>query len=117
MQLNIINEYIKIKNIYIIIITLSVLFTGSSCALFRKQDPADKQMKVLEKKQREKEKEELKIYKKAIKKHMKIQSKGSKKLMKRGYAKGDRINDNKREFFIKRWFQSGLNKKRVKPGQ
>ncbi|MEI7594675.1 MAG: hypothetical protein WCK02_02925 [Bacteroidota bacterium] len=105
------------KYIYILFISISIFFTQTSCFIFKKQDPADKQMKVLEKKQRQKEKEELKIYRQAIKKHMKMQSKNTRKMMKRGYGTADRTNDNKREFFLKRWLQSGLKKKRSNSGK
>lgn len=105
------------KIVFILFISLIISVTHTSCALFKKQDPADKQMKVLEKKQRQKEKEAQKIYKKAIKKHMGMQSKNTRKMMKRGYGRADRVNDNKRDFFLKRWFQSGLKKKRSKSGQ
>lgn len=84
----------------------------SSCGIFRKKDGADKQMKKLEKMQAKKAKEADKMYRKAIKKHMKIQQKSVRKKMKKSYARSGRVNDNRREFFLKRWIKGGLRKKK-----
>lgn len=51
--------------------------------------------------QRRKERAERKAIKAY---HKRLQTKTVRKRMKRNRAKAQRINDNKREFFLKRWF-------------
>lgn len=89
-----------------------ILITIPSCGIFRKQDPADKQMKKNAKVQRKKAKEADKMYRKAIRKHMRMQQKSTRKKMKKSYGRSGRINDNKREFFLVRWVRGGIKTKR-----
>lgn len=91
---------------------LLLLVSLVSCGIFRKQDAAEKQMKKNEKLQRKKAKEADKMYRKAIKKHMKIQQKSVRKKMKKSYGRSGRVNDNRREFFLVRWFKGGIKTKR-----
>ena len=65
---------------------------------------ASKQEKKIEKMKEKRMEEDLKLYQKAIKRHNKIQSKDTQKRMKKDRKHAFRHNENKREFFLKRWF-------------
>jgi len=68
--------------------------------------------KQLRKEAREKRKLE-RAEKKAIKKHHKrIQTKAVRKRMKSSKKKTTRYNDNKKEFFISRWYKNKVNQRK-----
>ena len=81
--------------------TFLLLFLLSPVIVFSQS--ASKQQKKIEREKQKRVKEDLKAYQKAIKRHNKIQSKDTRKRMKRDRKKAFRHNDNKREFFLKRW--------------
>ena len=103
----------------VLVFSLLAFLSGtlSSCGVFKKQDPAEKKLRALEKKKMQNEKEADDMYRTAIKKHMKSQTKAVRKRMKGSYAKSDRINDNKREFFLIRWFRGGSKTTKAKSGK
>lgn len=58
----------------------------------------------LEKQEKTKQKEAEKGKEAALDKHMRIQTKETQKRMKKNKKKSKRLNNNRKEFFIKRWF-------------
>lgn len=57
-----------------------------------------------DKKKAKQQKEIAKGVEKGKKRHEKLQAKNTKKMMKKSKRKSKRWNENKREFFLKRWF-------------
>ncbi|MDP4267498.1 MAG: hypothetical protein Q8880_08700 [Bacteroidota bacterium] len=91
---------------YIILLLISNMFITFPFLSFSQGLPkeAQKQQKAIDEKKKAREKENQKIYKAALKKQQKIQTKETRKRMKEMNAKANRVNENKREFFLKRWF-------------
>ena len=86
-----------------------LLFLVSPVVVFSQS--ASKQEKKIERMKEKRMEEDLKLYQKAIKRHQKIQSKDTRKRMKKDRKQAFRHNDNKREFFLKRWFTPKQKKK------
>jgi hypothetical protein len=67
---------------------------------------SERKLRKLERKEAREKRKKEKAERKAIKKHHKrIQTKDVQKRMKKSRKRAIRNNDNKREFFLKRWFQ------------
>jgi len=64
------------------------------------------QKKEIEKKKKARDKEAQKQINAALKQHKKNQTKATRKAMKRNKRKAGRVNDNKGEFFISRWYKN-----------
>jgi len=67
--------------------------------------------------QREKKrrsKDDTVLYQKALKKHMKNQTKATQKDMKRNYREAQRFNDKKKEFFLKKFIRERLYQRQKK---
>lgn len=64
---------------------------------------SSQQVKADKKKEKQK-KEAAKGIEKGKKRHEKLQAKNTKKMMKQSKRKSKRWNENKKEFFLKRWF-------------
>ena len=62
------------------------------------------QQQVADKKKLKLQKEIFENTEKSREKHMKLQAKNTKKMMKKSKRASKRWNDNKNEFFLKRWF-------------
>ena len=70
-----------------------------------KPAPMSKLEKEAVKKKQKKQKKIEKADEKARKDHLKIQTKDVRKRMKKSRKEGNRVNANKQEFFMKRWFR------------
>ena len=69
------------------------------------QHTASEQVKKQKKLKEDRKKDNIKTYKKALKKHLKIQSKDTRKRMKAHNRESRKINDERRTFFLKKWFK------------
>lgn len=71
-----------------------------------KPPPTTRAQRKAEKKKWKETRKRKRRAEKAIKAHHKrIQSDDTRKRMKKNYKKAQRVNDNRKEFFIKRWFR------------
>ena len=70
----------------------------------REQENADKTKKKIGRLKAKVGMEKEKLEKKIIKKYQKIQTKEVRKRMKQSKRKANRVNENRREFFLIRWF-------------
>lgn len=70
----------------------------------RDQEKADKTKRMIGRLKAKVGIEKDKLTKKIIKKYQKIQTKKVRKRMKKSNRKANRVNENKREFFLIRWF-------------
>ena len=66
--------------------------------------PLGREQKKADKKKAKQAAQLDKAIRKGRKQHEKLQSKQTKKMMKKSRKKSKRWNDNRREFFLKRWF-------------
>lgn len=82
----------------IVVITLSVSLIQVSC---RTNNMSNKERQIQKEKKR-RAKDDTVLYQKALKKHMKNQTKATRKEMKRNYRDAQRYNQQKKEFFLKR---------------
>jgi hypothetical protein len=87
-------------------IIISVFFVLFSAGIFAQDEPksVSKRKEQLEKQDETKKKVADDAHQQALEKHMKIQTKETKKRMKKSQKKSKRINNNKNEFFLVRWF-------------
>ena len=69
-----------------------------------KPNSGSSQQVKAEKKKAKQQKEIAKGIEKGKNRHEKLQAKNTKKMMKKSKRKSKRWNENKREFFLKRWF-------------
>lgn len=87
------------KKILFLLLFLMPLFAISQT------ESAEKKQRKLERLTAQKDQKALKDYQKAIKRHHKIQGKGTRKQMKKSLKQSKRIASGPRkEFFLKRWF-------------
>lgn len=100
----------------ILILFFIFLVTGSGCKKYRIIQQDKKVQREALKRQKEKEKEQMKKYQEAVKRHASIQDKKTRKAMKKEYKKSRRLKENRKEFFLKRWFTKRSYKKTTKPG-
>ena len=70
-----------------------------------KQQSLKKRMKDLEKKEKEKDKEDEDVAEYLREKHLENQTKKVRKRMKKSRKKAKRNNNNRKEFFLIRWFR------------
>lgn len=92
---------------------LLILFTTlgtTSCHKWQVRHKQKRDLREREKQANERQKEADEAYQDAIKQHASHQSKRTRKDMKKNYKKADRYNNNKKEFFLKRWFKGGKRK-------
>lgn len=94
----------RIKILLLLIIAL-LASTAPACKKYRIIQKQKKMEREVIKKQKEKEKEQLKKYQEAVKRHASIQDKKTRKAMKKEYKKSRRLKENRKEFFMKRWFK------------
>lgn len=87
------------KRLMMLIICCLPLF-----ATVQAQESASAKQRKLAKQKEKKDNEALRLYQKAIKRHHKIQSKSTRKEMRRGLRKSKNAFSNKKDFFLKRWF-------------
>jgi hypothetical protein len=106
----------KAKRILFMFLSFCVL--GSAYAQDKGTGPPEKSIKSeralrkLERKEAKERRKKEKAERKAVKAHHKrLQTKEVRKRMKRSKKRATLNNDNKREFFVKRWFKK---KKKVK---
>ena len=83
-----------------------ILALGFSVIAFSQEDSkaVTKRKAQLEKQEEKKKKMGEKAHDDSVKKHQKIQTKETRKRMKKNKKKSKRVNDNRKEFFLKRWF-------------
>ena len=72
-----------------------------------------KRKEQLEKQEEEKQKMAEKAHEEGIEQHMQIQTKETRKRMKKNRRKANRHNNNRREFFLKRWFSCAYLKENI----
>jgi hypothetical protein len=99
----------KIVFRYVIIFILTclpgVIHSQDIDARSPKSAPSTKQQKIAEKKKVKRQKQEVKAIEKGKKQHLKLQSKNTKKMMRKSKHKSKRWNEDRKEFFLKRWFR------------
>ena len=95
-------KFNKLKLIFSVLIFLLVPLCIYSQG---KPKSVKQQEKAIQKKKEARDKKNKKIYDAAIKHRMKIQSKETRKSMKKMKHQANLVNDHRKEFFIVRWFR------------
>lgn len=93
------------KLFFRIILCFFLLGIFSECRVYTDPPKVRRALKKQEKLAIKRDKEAAKEYRNAIKQHMKNQAKDTRKRMRKNTGKANRINDNKKEFFLIRWFK------------
>lgn len=86
----------------------------AGCKKWQVHHKQKKDLRAIQKKEKEKEEEKQKKYEEAVKHQASIQDKKTRKSMKKKYRKAQRYNNHQKEFFLKRWFRGG-KKHQAKP--
>ncbi|MFA6923149.1 MAG: hypothetical protein WC223_02750 [Bacteroidales bacterium] len=90
--------------ITLLVVSFSFIVFNSSSQAQSPPSSIKKQKKNLDKRKEERRDETVDTYTKGLKRHLHIQKKETRKRIRKDLRKANRINDNRREFFIKRWF-------------
>jgi pyruvate/2-oxoacid:ferredoxin oxidoreductase beta subunit len=96
--------------VLIAFIAVSSVLVFSSC---RTNNMSNKERQIQKEKKR-RSKDDTVLYQKALKKHMKNQTKATRKDMKRNYRESQRYNSQKKEFFLKRIIRDKLYQRQKK---
>ena len=105
---------LKYAGLIFLLVSLTVPMNG--CSKFSRMKRQENQRrKDLEKEKAQREKESQQAYEDAIKRHYEMQDKETQKMMKKTARKSARVNENRREFFLKRWFTP--KQKKSKPNR
>ena len=86
------------------ITTIFLLFCFTNALAQKEPKSVRKRQEQLERQEAEKKRLGEKAHEEGVEKHMKIQTKETRKRMKKNKRKAKRHNDNRNEFFLKRWF-------------
>jgi len=92
------------------IFVLFVVFSYTSC----RTDNISNKEKQIQREKKRRAKDDTVLYQKALKKHMKSQTKATQKDMKRNYREAQRYNQQKKEFFLKRFIREKLYQRQKK---
>ncbi len=93
---------------FLLILSLPASF---GCRKWQIKHKRKRDAREIERKKKEREKEAIAKYQEAIKHQASIQSPSTKRAMKQRYKQADRHNNNRKEFFLKRWFRGKKYKK------
>lgn len=91
----------------LIAIALSTIILTPSC-----RSKMSKREREIQKEKERRRKEDTVLYQKALKKHMKNQGRETRKIMKQNAKEAQRYNEQKDEFFIKRWIKNSNYKRK-----
>jgi hypothetical protein len=93
-----------------IILLIVFLVPFSSC----RTNTLSSKEKQIQREKKRRVKEDSVLYEKALKKHMKSQTKATRQEMKRNYRDAQRHNNQKQEFFLKRFVREKLYQRQKK---
>ncbi|MCK5856953.1 MAG: hypothetical protein KAG64_05655 [Bacteroidales bacterium] len=105
----------RAKHLVLLFLILATALGTTSCHKWNVKRKQKRDLRQMENKQAQKQKEADAKYQEAVKRNASHQSKSAKKSMKRNYKKADRYNNHKKEFFLKRWFGGKKKRRRSAP--
>lgn len=97
---------------YVFITFIMISLSGSVTSCRTKNLSPEERKIQREKKKRAKE--DSVLYEKALKRHMKNQTKATRKEMRRNYREAMRYNEQRKEFFLKRWLRERMYQRQKK---
>lgn len=89
---------------------LIISFASPSC----RTDNISQKEKQIQREKKRRSKDDTVLYQKALKKHMRNQTKETRKEMRRNYREAQRYNQQKKEFFLKRFIREKLYQRQKK---
>lgn len=96
------SEHMKIlKYIVLLVLLLSPVATIQSC----RTSNLDNRERQIQREKRKRQRNDTVLYQKALKRHMKSQTKETRKSMRQALNTARRNREGRREFFVKRWFR------------
>jgi len=105
----------KAKHLLFLLLIIATALGTSSCHKWNVKRKQKRDLRQMEHKRKEQQKEANKKYQEAVKRNASHQSKSAKKSMKANYKKADRHNNHRKEFFLKRWFKGKKKRSRGAP--
>lgn len=99
------------KNTFFIFMTLILIIVNFPLqaqdinARSPKPSAGSHQQQVADKKKLKQQQQIAKNTEKGVKRHLKLQTKNTRKMIKKSKRSSKHWNDNKKEFFLKRWFR------------
>ncbi len=91
-----------LKYIVLMLLLLAPVSTIQSC----KTSNTGNRERQIQREKKKRTRNDTVLYQKALKQHMKSQTKNTRKSMRQALHKSRSYNDNKREFFLTRWFHN-----------
>lgn len=73
-----------------------------------------KREREIQKEKEKRRKDDTVLYQKALKKHMKNQGRETQRIMKKNAKEAQRYNEQKDEFFLKRWIKKSNHKRKTR---
>lgn len=106
------NNKSSLRLVFFISFTLIIAFSllNVSC---RTQNISPEERKI-QREKKKRAKDDAVLYEKALKKHMKNQTKATRKEMRRNYREAMRYNEQRKEFFLKRWLRERMYQRQKK---
>lgn len=105
----------RVKQIIIFLLVIATSMGTVSCRKWNNKRKQRRDLRQMEKKKRDQQKEAEDKYQEAVKRNASHQSKSTKKAMKKNYKQAERYNYHKKEFFLKRWFGGKKKRSRSAP--
>lgn len=90
-----------LKYIVLLLLLLAPATTIQSC---RTSNSSNRERQI-QREKKKRQKNDTVLYQKALKNHMKSQTKDTRKAMRQNLHTAKRNRDHKQEFFVKRWFR------------
>jgi len=100
----------------LIFILFATMLSTSSCKSYWIKRKQIKNVKEIEKKKLEREQAANEEYQEKVIRHASIQSRKTKKEMKKNFKKSQRHAGNQKRFFLWRWFSGNKKQKTTAPG-
>jgi len=105
----------KPKQLLFFLLIMATALGTTSCHKWSVKHKQKRDLRQMEKKRAEQQKEADAKYQEAVKRNASHQSRSAKKSMKKNYKKADRYNNHKKEFFLKRWFKGKRKRSKGSP--
>jgi len=96
--------------VFVVFLLTSGISMFSSC----RTNNMSKKERQISREKKKRAKDDTVLYQKALKKHMKNQTKATRKDMKRNYRESQRYNQQKKEFFLKRIIRDKMYQRQKK---
>lgn len=98
------------KNIFKVFIIILLIFIPIVANISCRITNISKQERKIEREKKRRQKEDAVLYQRALQRHIKMQSDDTRQEMRENLRRAEKYNRRQKEFFLKRWFDSLVNR-------